>query len=654
MTQYCMQPPLLPLTSSSMVPPPASSAASTSNPWLDDYNAMLEAFMATDFPSYPPPPTPSCELPGAAASSAASSSTRVPFNQETLQHRLQSLIETSPERWTYAIFWQPSVDQSGVSYLVWGDGYYRGDEPKRPSRNASPSEQADRKKFLRDLNSLISGGPPPPDEPGVVDEEVTDSEWFYLISMTQSFSSGTGLAGYALLSRQAAYLAGAERLAGSSCDRVRQAHTLGFQSMICIPAGNGVVELGSTELVGANLHLIDKVKAAFAVEEFDPDLWINDHPSAITATQPVAGEIKVPGDAQKHVNAKNLNASSLTEIDIAGGPLHRQFSFPELPFLESNPKSEPFDQTSKIACKPESGEILSFDRRSSCTTAMPGAAAGCRNISFGTSLEPKMPVSSPLLDEKKKRPAVEEPMVSFSTVIVPSSGVKSGGDSDQSDLEASAREAESSRVDAEKRPRKRGRKPANGREEPLNHVEAERQRREKLNQRFYALRAVVPNVSKMDKASLLGDAVAYIKELREKVQGLESDRDQLQSQVHGLKKELAARESLSNSFSIGVGRSRPDNSSGDSDLRLPNPIKNPEVEIEVKILRLEAVIRVQCNRKNHPAARFMSALKELDLDVYSANVSAVKDLMIQQATVKMSSQIYTQKQLNDALYAKLA
>jgi transcription factor MYC2 len=48
-----------------------------------------------------------------------------------------------------------------------------------------------------------------------------------------------------------------------------------------------------------------------------------------------------------------------------------------------------------------------------------------------------------------------------------------------------------------KLPRKRGRKPANNREEPLNHVEAERQRREKLNQKFYALRAVVPNVSKV-------------------------------------------------------------------------------------------------------------------------------------------------------------
>nr|WOV89702.1 MYC19 [Pogostemon cablin] len=79
-------------------------------------------------------------------------------------------------------------------------------------------------------------------------------------------------------------------------------------------------------------------------------------------------------------------------------------------------------------------------------------------------------------------------------------------------------------ISDERKPRKRGRKPANGREEPLNHVEAERQRREKLNQRFYALRAVVPNISKMDKASLLGDAITYISDLQTKIRIMEVER----------------------------------------------------------------------------------------------------------------------------------
>ncbi|CAM8889722.1 unnamed protein product [Rhodiola kirilowii] len=49
----------------------------------------------------------------------------------------------------------------------------------------------------------------------------------------------------------------------------------------------------------------------------------------------------------------------------------------------------------------------------------------------------------------------------------------------------------------------------------LDHVVAERKRREKLNQRFIALSALVPNLKKMDKASVLAGAVRYLKELQE-------------------------------------------------------------------------------------------------------------------------------------------
>ncbi|OMO77297.1 hypothetical protein CCACVL1_15107 [Corchorus capsularis] len=509
----------------------------------------MEAFMSSDLSALWPPPqsSASTSTPAAASgpdpskSSLAQSQPSVSLlNQETLQQRLQALIEGARESWTYAIFWQSSYGYSGT-VLGWGDGYYKGEEDKGKGKlKASAStaaEQEHRKKVLRELNSLISGSAAPNDD--AVDEEVTDTEWFFLVSMTQSFVNGSGLPGQALYNSSPVWVAGPDRLASSMCERARQGQVFGLQTIVCIPSANGVVELGSTELI---------------------------------------------------------------------------------------------TQSSDLMNKPESGEILNFGE---------SKRNGSGNL-----------FSGPMEENKKRksptsRGSNEEGMLSFTSgVILPSSGVvkSSGGpgDSDHSDLEASVvKDADSSRVvEPEKKPRKRGRKPANGREEPLNHVEAERQRREKLNQRFYALRAVVPNVSKMDKASLLGDAISYINELRTKLQNSDSEKEELQKQLEEMRKELANKDS----------RAPPP----DQELKMSNHLgKLIELEIDVKVIGCDAMIRIQCNRKNHPAARLMAALKELDLDVHHASVSVVNDLMIQQATVKMGSRYYTQDQLRIALTSKV-
>ncbi|CAO1945700.1 unnamed protein product [Urochloa humidicola] len=137
----------------------------------------------------------------------------------------------------------------------------------------------------------------------------------------------------------------------------------------------------------------------------------------------------------------------------------------------------------------------------------------------------------------------------------------------------------------QRRPRKRGRKPANGREEPLNHVEAERQRREKLNQRFYALRAVVPKISKMDKASLLSDAIAYIQELEDRLRG------------------------GGGAATVAAGAAA----------RAESPA------VEVKAVQDEVVLRVTTPLYAHPVSRVFHAIRDAQLSVAASDVAVADD-----------------------------
>lgn len=536
--------------------------------------------------------------------------------------------------------------------------------------------------MLRELNSLISGSHASPDD--AVDEEVTDTEWFFLVSMTQSFANGIGLPGQAFLASTPVWVAGPERLAESPCERARQAQGFGLQTIVCIPSATGVVELGSIDVIYQSSDLMNKVRVLFNFNggemgsmsipaESDPSaLWLTD-PATSGAEMKDSGDGAAIGDRQNHQLSKQIvfeNPSSSTVTEAPSASIHvqnrnqnqnhlphqqhefftRELNFSEFGYQGSSARN---GNSNPHPCKPESGEILNFgeSKRSACS--------GNGNLFSGQSQ-----FISTEENKKKRSPGSrgsnEDGMLSFTSGVIPAKSSAGVGDSDHSDLEASVvREAESSRaVEQEKRPRKRGRKPANGREEPLNHVEAERQRREKLNQRFYALRAVVPNVSKMDKASLLGDAISYINELKSKLQASDSEKDDLHQQVELLKKKFAtsANSATSEHNITGLDRSRLAANSAASELNVTglDRARLVDVDIDVKIIGWDAMIRVQSNKKNHPAARLMATLMELDLDVHHASVSVVNEIMIQQATVKMGSRFYTQEQLRVALSSRIA
>ncbi|CAA2977809.1 transcription factor MYC4-like [Olea europaea var. sylvestris] len=673
-----------------------TKTAATTITTTDDNASMMEAFMSSssDLGSFwPAPYAPNPADPSKSSSSAAATAATAQFfNQETLQKRLLALMEGAQESWTYAIFWQSSVaDYGGPSQLGWGDGYYKGEENKVKRKTAaSPAEQENRKKVLRELNSLISGPQSSADD--AVDEEVTDTEWFFLISMAQSFVNGSGLPGQASYSSSPIWIAGADRLSVSHCERARQAQIFGIETMVCIPSSNGVVELGSTEVIFQSSDLMTKVRVLFnfngmemgsvapapgpgsgsrsgswaALAENDPSaLWLTDPSSSGVEMRDSLNDSNaninnngvgssIPSvSASKQILFGNENPSTSTLTENPHHHHHQQapgFITRELNFSDYGIDG---DSVRKVTCKPESGELLNFrESTKGSVCSGNGSLFGIQGENYNNN---NNNVSNKIKNKKTSptsRGSNEEGMLSFTSGVIlsPSGAGKTsnggGGELDHSDLETSVvKEGDSSRVvDPEKRPRKRGRKPANGREEPLNHVEAERQRREKLNQKFYALRAVVPNVSKMDKASLLGDAISYISELKSKLQRVELDKEELKSQLDSVKKDLATKEP------------RVLDPPPERDIKVPSHGGNKivDVEVEVKIIGWDAMIRVQSSKSNHPAARLMMAFKELDLDVHHASVSVVNDLMIQQATVNMGSRFYTKEQLRVALTSKVA
>ncbi|KAJ0968648.1 hypothetical protein J5N97_025565 [Dioscorea zingiberensis] len=224
-------------------------------------------------------------------------------------------------------------------------------------------------------------------------------------------------------------------------------------------------------------------------------------------------------------------------------------------------------------------------------------------------------------------------------------------------------DSEDSDSDHHRRPRKRGRKPASTESEtPVNHVKAERQRREKLNRRFYALRSVVPNVSKMDKASLLADAVTYINELRTRVTELETE------QQYSLIKKKDQNINMMNN-TVDQSLTGTNNTTTTSTAATTTSAANVNVscwnndhgggvllgmgmKLEVRMVgQLEAVIRVQSGCGGHPAARLMSALSELELQVRHASVTRFQDDVMLQDVVVMVP--HAALQLEDALFSAL-
>ncbi|XP_047047254.1 transcription factor BHLH6-like [Lolium rigidum] len=145
-----------------------------------------------------------------------------------------------------------------------------------------------------------------------------------------------------------------------------------------------------------------------------------------------------------------------------------------------------------------------------------------------------------------------------------------------------------------------------------DHIIAERRRREKINQRFIELSTVIPGLKKMDKATILGDAVKYVRELQEKVKTLEDD-------------DSAAATTTNIRSAVLVNKKKPcQGLAGDDDVGEQSHGGGgdgglPEIEVRVSDEK-SVLVRIHCKNARGLVVRVLAEVEALRLAITHTSV----------------------------------
>ncbi|XP_057490878.1 transcription factor bHLH93-like [Actinidia eriantha] len=139
--------------------------------------------------------------------------------------------------------------------------------------------------------------------------------------------------------------------------------------------------------------------------------------------------------------------------------------------------------------------------------------------------------------------------------------------------------------------------------QPSKNLMAERRRRKRLNDRLAMLRSVVPKISKMDRTSILGDTIDYMKELIERIHNLQEENEVGSDQLNlmGIFKDVKPNEVL---------------------------VRNsPKFDVERR--EVETKVEISCAGKPGLLLSTVTTLEALGLEIQQCVISCFNDFAMQ-------------------------
>nr|KYP31758.1 Transcription factor bHLH19 [Cajanus cajan] len=152
-------------------------------------------------------------------------------------------------------------------------------------------------------------------------------------------------------------------------------------------------------------------------------------------------------------------------------------------------------------------------------------------------------------------------------------------------------------LELEGREKSRGTKRARSSYETQYHIMSERKRRQDIAQKFIALSATIPGLKKINKASVLGEAINYMRQLQQRIAMLEK----------GINNNLSMK-------SLIITKS--------CETNLCTYYRANEVlpEVEARGLEKEILIRIYCEKRKGIMIKLLALLKQVHLSIAYSTV----------------------------------
>ncbi|KAB2001831.1 hypothetical protein ES319_D11G022400v1 [Gossypium barbadense] len=550
-------------------------------------------------------------------------------NQEKVPMNLKQQLALAVRniQWSYGIFWSISAKQPGV--LEWGDGYYNGDIKTRKTVQSFEPKADDqlglqRSEQLRELFESLSAGETSPHtkRPSVAlsPEDLTATEWYYLVCMSFVFNIDQGLPGRTLSIGQPIWLCNAQYADSKVFSRSLVAKSASIQTVVCFPYAGGVIELGVTDLVSKDPGLIHRVKSLLL-----------DAPETITGNIndvacPGLGPNEIESELSPFLGCEQLERGSPNEISDGFEPNQPA----EDPFVNGGASQgendndndfrdvEECDRINRAAFDPISDDM---HYRTVVSVLLKSSHLFILGPHFGNSNKESGFISWKMNSSVKYRKAkVEIPQKLLKKMLfeVPRMHDKGllkspqGGDGVGDAVW---------RLEAD--------------ELCKSHVLSERRRREKINERLMILKSLVPTNSKADKVSILDDTIEYLQDLERRVEELECCRELTESETKTKQKHHRDRAERTSSNKVTNG-----NKLASSNKRKAYDIEETKQDIDhvaskdgstenltISTNNKDLTIEFKCRWRDGILFEIMDALSVLDLDCHSVQSSTIEGIL---------------------------